>query len=120
MNTFIAKTAALLFAAAPLVLVGSGAQAAAKLVSETPAADATVAAPQKIQLQFNERLNPRLSDANLMTESGSPIPVTNSADGMTIVATPKTVLEPGRYKVLWRAVDSAGARSRDVFDFVVR
>lgn len=121
MKTLIARTAGLLLAAAPLTLVGSGAQAEAKLVSATPAAGAVVGAPQMVQLQFNEKLDPTQSAANLTDEQGAPIPVATKTDGVTIQATPEEMLAPGTYVVMWRAMSATGEdRAQDAYRFTIR
>ena len=54
-----------LTAAAALVLLAGTANAHPKLVSATPAANATVARPAHIELHFSEKLVPAFSKADL-------------------------------------------------------
>lgn len=91
------------------------AQAHPKLVSSTPAEGAEVAAPDKIELQFSEKLVTQFSGAKLVMTAmpgmeHPPMPVkaavSGAGDPKTMIITPAAPLTPGSYKVEWRAVSS--------------
>jgi methionine-rich copper-binding protein CopC len=98
------------------LLLSAVAQAHPKLLSSTPAEGSTVQAPEKIQLNFSEKLTTQFSGAKLvMTEmpgmsAHSPMGVKTSVSGGSdpkmMVISPTTPLTPGTYKVEWRAVSS--------------
>ena len=125
-------TASRLFAAAALVAVATPAAVFAhpKLVSATPAADATVAAPTRVELKFSERLIPKLSGATvLMTGMGGTthapmaVPGTASsvgADGNSLVVTSKKPLPAGTYRVDWHVVSGDTHRITGTYAFTVR
>ena len=121
MKTPIAKAAALALLAAPLALIGSGAQAHARLVKADPAASATVGAPPVIHLVFSEKLATKFSGADLMKADGSAVPVAAKAVGKTIDATPKSRLAPGDYMVIWHAVAADdGHKTTGDYNFTVK
>ncbi|MDY7568090.1 copper homeostasis periplasmic binding protein CopC [Pseudomonas sp. RTC3] len=91
------------------------AQAHPKLLSSTPAEGATVAAPEKIELHFSEKLMTQFSGAKLIMTDMPGMPnspmgvkarVAGGADPKTMVITPAAPLTSGTYKVEWRAVSS--------------
>ena len=94
-------------ALAALVLAPAGpAFAHAKVVSSSPAANATVAAPQQISVTFSEKIVPAFSKIELSMPSmnmGLPVKTTVSADGKTLIATPQAKLTSGAYVVKWSA-----------------
>ena len=105
---FIAPIAATVFA--------SAAFAHPSLVSSSPADKSQVVAPATIELKFSETLVPQFSAANL-TMTGMPgmpnhgamkvsASVSGASDGKTMVITPAQALQPGAYRVDWRAVSS--------------
>ena len=121
MKSFTSKAAALVLLAAPVALIGSAADAHAKLVKATPAADAAGAAPQVIHLQFSEALETKFSTAQLMKADGTSIDVTATAKGKTIDAKPKAKLEPGAYMVMWNAVAADdGHKTNGNYNFTVK
>ena len=105
---FIAPIAATLFA--------SAAFAHPSLVSSSPADKSQVAAPATIELKFSETLVPQFSAANLIMTGMPGMPnhgamkvsasVSGASDGKTMVITPAQTLQPGAYRVDWRAVSS--------------
>ena len=112
-----------------LLGVASAAQAHPKLVSASPAANATVAKPGRVELRFSEKLMPRFSGADLMMTghrgaSHAPMTVTATAavagDGSTLVLTPKAPLAPGRYTVAWHVVSSDTHRVAGNYAFAVK
>ena len=116
-------------AAIALLGVASAAQAHPKLVSASPAPNATVAKPARIAMQFSEKLMPKFSGADLvMTGHGGashpPMKVAAAAgvadDGRTLVVTPKAPLVPGRYSVAWHVVSVDTHRVAGNFAFAVK
>ena len=109
------KTIRTLLAAAAVV-ASSVAFAHPKLVASTPADKAQGAAPAKIELSFSEKLVPEFCAANLlMTDmpgmaTHNPMKIafalTPGSDGKTMVITPSQPLQPGTYRVEWRAVST--------------
>jgi methionine-rich copper-binding protein CopC len=117
------RTAAALASAVGLLVVTSQAQAHAHLVSATPAANATVAAPKTITLHMSEKLVPKFSGADLMKADGSMVAATASvpaADAKAITVMIGAPLAPGVYMVMWHAVAADdGHRSKGSFNFTV-
>ncbi|MBB6505685.1 hypothetical protein F4693_002680 [Sphingomonas endophytica] len=116
-------------AAIALLGVASAAQAHPKLVSASPAPNATVAKPARIAMQFSEKLMPKFSGADLvMTGHGGashpPMKVAATAevasDGRTMVVMPKSPLGPGRYSVAWHVVSVDTHRVAGNFAFAVK
>lgn len=109
-------------AGAALTLMATQADAHAKLVSSTPAANSAVAAPKTISLTFNEKIAPAFSGFDLMmVEHNMKVPVktTVSKDGKTLIGTPQGALMKGTYKVNWRAASGDGHRMQGEVSFVV-
>ena len=87
-----------------------------QLVSSSPADKSQVAAPATIELKFSETLVPQFSAANLIMTGMPGMPnhgamkvsasVSGASDGKTMVITPAQALQPGAYRVDWRAVSS--------------
>ena len=120
MNT-LSKIAALALMAAPLALIGTGAEAHAKLVKATPTANGTGAAPPVIHLEFSEKLEPKFSGAQLMKADGTNVDVVAKANGKTVDATPKAALAPGQYMVMWYAVAADdGHTTNGDYNFTVK
>ena len=102
----------ILTAVASLSIAGT-ANAHPKLLSVTPASNAMVAAPARIDLRFSEKLMPAFSKAEL-TMAAMPgmgamkmaSATAVAADGKTLVVTPKARLARGRYIVDGRVVSS--------------
>ncbi|WP_222873604.1 copper resistance protein CopC [Hankyongella ginsenosidimutans] len=102
------------------MLSASSADAHAKLVASTPAANASIAAPAKLQLSFDEKLVAKGSSVELFatTLSGkklaAPMSITVrsalGADGKSMVAPIGKPLSAGTYLVAWHAVTSDGER----------
>jgi methionine-rich copper-binding protein CopC len=110
---------------APLLLLAAGqAQAHAHLSKAAPAANATVAAPAMIQLQFNEKLAPKFSGVQLMrNDTGANVEVVSTVapkDAKSLQARPKTPLSPGSYMVMWFAVGPDGHRMAGDYNFTVK
>lgn len=107
---------AALAGSAALLLAGS-AFAHAHLVTSTPAANATVAAPTTISLTFNEKLTPAFSNFELsmpaMNGMKVTVKTTVSKDHLTIVGTPKGKLMPGAYLITWHAASTDDGHKMD-------
>ena len=111
-------------ALAGLVLaVAAPAVAHPALKTATPSANAVVAAPARLQLQFSEKLEPKFTGVELMKADGTLVPVTTTvggADGKTVLASVKGKLAPGQYMVMWHAVAGDGHRIKGDYNFTVR
>lgn len=113
MNTRIA----LLCALAGLALAGT-AQAHAHLVAASPAANAAVAAPGKVELTFSETLEPKFSSARLSNAAGA-VAAASAAHGKLIVATPARPLAAGLYTVDWQVLSADGHKMAGAYSFTV-
>ena len=112
-----------------LLAVESAAHAHPKLVSATPAPNATVAKPARVELRFSERLMPKFSGADLVMTgmkgmAHPPMKVaataTVAADGHTLVVTPKSSLGAGTDSVAWRVVSADTHRITGTHTFAVK
>ncbi|MBB4619756.1 copper homeostasis periplasmic binding protein CopC [Sphingomonas abaci] len=112
-----------------LLGVAGAAQAHPKLMTASPAANATVAKPARVELRFSEKLMPKFSGADLMMighsgASHAPMKVTATAavagDGNTLVLTPKAPLALGRYTVTWHVVSRDTHRVAGNYAFAVK
>ena len=114
---------AALFAAAPVL-------AHPKLMSATPAPNATVAAPARAELRFSERLVPQFTGADLVM-TGMPgmadhppmkMPATAvvGRDGHTLVVTFAKPLPAGSYRIDYRVVSADTHRITGAYAFRVR
>lgn len=123
---------ALTLASLALVSVPGVALAHAKLVSSTPAANATVskAKVKSINLIFNEKLIASTVKADLVMtgmpgmKDHSPMKVAFSSmmgkDGKSMMLMPKKALVPGTYKVSWSAAGADTHRMGSEFSFTVK
>jgi len=117
-----AKPALMTLCAAAL-LWASQAQAHAKLVSATPAPDATVSAPSAIYLQFSEEIARRFSSFTLTDAAGKVVAVVVMAakDAKSLAAVPKAALAPGVYSLSWTAVSTDdGHKMTGSYGFTVK
>jgi len=94
------------------------------LVRSSPAARATLARPpERVQLWFNERLEPAYSRASVWDRSGQQV---DAADGAVDVAEPTRLtvgvpaLKPGSYTVKFRVLSVDGHLVESQFPFTVR
>ena len=120
--------------AAPVLAVlafAGSAQAHTKLVSSSPAANATVAKPGKVVLTFNEKVIAKFSGADLLMTSmpgmanHQPMAISGftsamSADGKTITLLMKRTLPAGTYQLKWHAVGDDTHRMEGTFYFTVK
>ena len=117
-------------AMAASAFVATAAYAHPKLATTLPAADATVAAPTKVQLVFTEALVAQFSGIDLtMTEMPGmkmgPMKINGvkaalAADGKTLVATFARPLSAGTYKVDYHVVSTDTHRIQGSYSFKVR
>lgn len=100
-----------------------------RLVSASPAANATVAKPTKLTLTFSENLVAPLSGIEL-TMTGmpgmanhAPMPIrgfTSQVTGKVITITLPRALPAGSYELKWHAVAADQHRIEDRYTFTVR
>lgn len=109
----------------------TSAQAHTKLVSSTPAANASVAKPGKVVLNFNEKVIASFTGATLaMTAmpgmaSHQAMPITGftaamSKDGKTLTLTMRRALIAGTYQLKWHAAGADTHRMEGTFTFMVK
>ena len=86
-----------------------------------------VATPEKISLQFSEKLVPAFSKADLtmaampgMAAMKMPSSAAVGADGRTLTITPKQRLPRGRYSVGWQVVSSDTHKITGSYNFTVK
>lgn len=107
------------------------ADAHTQLVSSTPAANATVASPTRIELRFNEAVIGATTRAEIsMTSmpgmaSHAAMPVTGftsqlGKDGKSMTLLMRRALAPGTYRVNWSAAGTDTHRMTGSFSFTVR
>ncbi len=125
-NPFAAALAAL-----AMVLIPTTAFAHPKLVTATPAANATVARTTTITLTFSERLTPKLSTATLIM-TGMPgmanhpdmkmagVTSAVSVDGKSIILTSAKPLPAGSYRADWVVIGADTHRITGQHSFSVR
>jgi hypothetical protein len=115
------RTAALLMAmAAPALMVATGAQAHAHLVKANPAANAAIAAPTAVHLEFSEKLEPKFSAVTLMKANGAAVAVTSKAAGKAVDGALAAPLAPGGYMVMWKVVSADGHKMTGQYNFTVK
>lgn len=118
-----------LIIAAHVAILPSVALAHPRLVSASPAANATVAKPTQVVLTFSETLVAPLSGIEL-TMTGmpgmanhAPMPIrgfTSKVAGKTITVTLPRALPAGTYDLKWHAVAADQHRIEDRYIFTVR
>lgn len=117
-------------AATAALFLSAPALAHPKLLSSTPAANASVAAPSQITLTFSEGLMPKLSGGDIVMTGMPGMPnhhmavtgVTPSvdADGKTLVLTLARPLPAGSYQVAWHVVSTDTHRVQGNLAFTVK
>lgn len=117
-----------------LILVGlltaATAYAHPELVQTTPAANATTAAPARIELRFSERMVEAFSGADLLMvdmpgmkmdkPSKEAATAAVGADGMTLTLIPAKPLRTGTYRVDYHVVSTDTHRITGSFSFRVK
>ncbi len=124
-------TSLALAAAALGLIVPQVASAHTQLVSSTPTANATVGAPTKVELRFNEAVIGATARAEIaMTgmpgmANHAPMPITgftarlgNDRKSMTLLL--RRPLAAGTYRVTWSAAGADTHRMGGYFSFTVR
>ena len=107
------------------------AQAHTKLVSSSPAANASVAKPGRVVLTFNERVVAKFTGATLTMTSmpgmanHQPMAITGftsamSRDGKTLTLTMRRALAAGTYQLRWHAAGADTHRMEGTLSFTVR
>ncbi len=122
--------AALSLAVLSLTALPTDAVAHTKLVSSTPAANATVANVPSISLRFNERVIASTMKVELLMtgmpgmSDHAPMDIAfrsaMARDGKSMTLTPTRRLSPGTYKVKWSAAGADTHRMGSEFSFTVR
>ena len=111
-------------AASTAMLIAGSAAAHAHLVTSTPAANATVAAPKTIILTFNEKLTPAFSkfELSMPAMKGMKVKMKTavSKDHLTIVGKPQGKLMAGNYAITWHAASDDGHKMDGVVPFTVK
>jgi len=126
MSRLLLAASALFMAALP-----SAALAHPKLLSASPAANATVAKPTKLTLGFSEKLIAQLSGIELMMTgmpgmaNHAPMPIKGfktdvAADGKTMVVTLPRALPAGSYDLAWHIVGADQHRMEGKYSFTVK
>lgn len=112
---FMAVATVVAFAAGP-------AAAHARLVSATPAPNATVASTRTLSLTFSERMAPAFSGFDVIDASGEEVAVRTSVaeGGKTLTGTLSRALAAGAYRVDWRIASGDGHRMTGSYTFTVR
>ncbi|QBX37865.1 copper homeostasis periplasmic binding protein CopC [Brevundimonas sp. S30B] len=110
-------------AAAALVMAApQSASAHARLVSSTPAAGASIAAPRTVSLTFSERTVAAFSKLEIEDGRGdrTTLRTTVSRDGRTLTAPVGRTLAAGAYTVHWGIASADGHRMTGSYAFSVR
>jgi methionine-rich copper-binding protein CopC len=112
------------------LLTGARAHAHPELVQTTPVANATTAAPARIELRFSERMVEAFSGADLLMvdmpgmkmdePSKEAVTVAVGADGMTLTLTPAKPLPAGTHRVDYHVVGADTHRVTGSFTFRVK
>lgn len=123
------RLALLLAPALAMVALPGAALAHTKLVSSTPAANATVAKPTKLTLTFSETLVGPLSGIELVMTgmpgmaNHAPMPIKGfktTTDGKVLTITLPRALPAGTYDLKWHAMASDQHRIEGQYSFTVR
>lgn len=105
-------------------LIPASVAAHAYLVKSVPAGRATLfGSPAKIQLWFNERLEPKYSSASVYSPEGQRVDVDNaqvSADDPKQLSVGLKQLSAGRYTVRFRVLSVDGHVVEQSFPFTIR
>lgn len=116
------KTLSFLGAVGALMLVATQADAHARVVASTPAANAAIASPGAIAVTFSERVAPAFSGLVVVDAAGAEFPVatTVSENGRTVSGRTARPLTAGAYSLNWHAASSDGHRMTGSIAFTVR
>ncbi len=111
------------FAVAAIVAMAAAPVSAhARLVSSTPAADATIAPTQSVALTFSERMVPAFSTVEVVSATGvkASLSTSVSEDGRSITGALARPLTAGTWTVNWQIASSDGHRMTGSYAFTVR
>ncbi|HZZ66901.1 MAG TPA: copper resistance protein CopC [Phenylobacterium sp.] len=119
----MSKTLITLAAVATLAVAGQAA-AHARLITGTPKAGATVAAPRQLKLQYSESIVPAASSVTVAGPGGAAVatgPLTLDAANKRMVTVPfNGKLGSGAYKVHWEMKTEDGHQTFGDFVFSVK
>ncbi|HEY5410054.1 MAG TPA: copper homeostasis periplasmic binding protein CopC [Caulobacteraceae bacterium] len=117
------KSVIALTSALALVAAASQADAHARLVGATPAANSAIASPKQVVLHFSETLVPKFSSFDLMKADGTKVSIAASVpakDRKSVVGMVSAPLASGSYMVMWHvAAADDGHRTKGAFNFTV-
>jgi hypothetical protein len=117
------KTVIALAAVSALAVAGQAA-AHARLITGTPKAGATVAAPRQLKLQYSESIVPAASSVTVAGPGGAAVatgPLTLDAANKRMVTVPFTgKLGSGAYHVHWEMKTEDGHQTSGDFTFSVK
>jgi methionine-rich copper-binding protein CopC len=118
-----APVIALATAVATIALAGQVA-AHARLITGSPKAGATVAAPKELKLQYSETLVPEASSVTVTGPGGSAVAtgklVLDAKDKRTVHVPFSAAPAPGAYKVSWTMKTADGHVTDGTFAFTVK
>jgi len=110
--------------AALAALVAGQAQAHARLLTGSPQARDTVAAPKELRLHYSETIVPAASSITVAGPGGAAVAagklVLDAKDKRTVVLPLTGKLAPGAYKVTWRMKTADGHTTDGDFAFNVK
>ena len=111
-----------LMAGLGLLLAGGSAFAHPELVEATPRDGSIVASsPSEVRLTFTERIEPRLSGAEITDVSGKRANAARlRVEGAQAIVALREPLPPGRYRVNWHAVGADAHRVQGTVTFEVK
>ena len=121
-NYFVRGASAFLSVSAALLLGISQAEAHAQMVHAVPGPNASVSAPQMIEIHFNEALAARFSSFKVTDVDGAQVALKpmESKDPKALAAMPAAPLMPGLYTVSWAAAGGDGHPMTGKFSFTVK
>jgi copper resistance protein C len=115
---------AIIAVAAIAAIAAGSAQAHARLITGSPKAGSTVAAPKALRLQYSESIVPAASSVKLAAASGAPVatgPLSLDPKNKRLVMVPVPgPLAPGAYKVTWHMKTEDGHETDGTFGFTVK
>jgi methionine-rich copper-binding protein CopC len=104
-----------------LCVLASPATSHSLLLESSPAAGATVIAPDQISLRFNNRVEKGLSRLRLVDAAGAAqsLPIAVADHGVDRLTAALPPLRPGRYRVEWQVLSADGHVVSGRFVFTV-
>jgi methionine-rich copper-binding protein CopC len=96
----------------------------ARLKSETPAANSTVASPEQLTLKFSEGLEIKFTSVRVTGPDGKAAPTGNLSldpnDNTSLIVPVNGSLPAGKYKVGWHAVSTDTHKTQGTYSFTVK